>query len=65
MSISTHPELITIIILGSKAIGGPVLLDVAGHPEEKSLRKLLTEQNKIGGTSSSWDSGLGHGERFK
>ena len=45
MSMNNHSDLITIIILGTKTIGGLVLLDVAGHPEEKPLQKLLKKKN--------------------
>ena len=44
-NLSTHPDLITMIERGALAVGGLVLLDVDGHPEET---RLLNEQNKIG-----------------
>ena len=47
-ALSTHPDLITIIVSGARSVGSPVLLDVSDHPEGQVLRCLLNEQNKIG-----------------
>ena len=48
VSLNNHTDLVTLICLGTKAVGESVLLDVSGHPKEISLRKLIDEKNKIG-----------------
>ena len=41
-ALSTHPDLITIVVRATAAIGGMVMFDVEGHPEELSMQRLLS-----------------------